>query len=141
MANQSPPTHKFAGGITLQGNTYPSDAAANVTYGGIVPTVGLLLGNDATQTISATDGLVFFVTPSGATIIVLTLPTAGATMDGRIYTFYVGAGSGTVICKTDVSGTPTTVPGTVVTVTAKGATITVLYENGLVAGSTITSAT
>ena len=147
MSNQNVPTHVFGGGVTLKPNTFPSDADANTTYGGFAPSFLLLPGGEAAQEISATDPLVAFVTPTGGTAIVLTLPNAAASQDGKVYTIYVGgagAGGGTVQVK-DKAGVA--IPGTLTTTTAKSAIITVVYDNdkqdppvSFVVGSTMKSA-
>jgi hypothetical protein len=47
MANQNVPTHIFSGGISLQGNSFPSTAAGDITYGGLAPTF-VYVGADKT---------------------------------------------------------------------------------------------
>lgn len=47
MANQNVPTHIFSGGIALQGNSFPSTATGDITYGGLAPTF-VYVGADKT---------------------------------------------------------------------------------------------
>jgi hypothetical protein len=135
MANQNVPTHVLSGGISLKGNSYP-DGGAQITYGGFAPTFEGLDPLVTPRTITAEDGLVFLITPSQATA--LDLPAAGASMNGRIYTFYVRDGgfavtitAGGVAIPCDSVATPT------VTAAAKSSLVYVIYSAGAVVSTLI----
>ncbi len=136
MANNSAPTHIFGGGIALVGNSFPSDATADITYGGFAPSFEILPAGTASQTIGLTDGLVFLIEPTVA--VALDLPAAASVTGSRIYTFYVRAG-GAGDTVTFTAGGGAISGGTVVAATTV-ATVTIVYQGGLVASQIVTSA-
>jgi hypothetical protein len=133
MANQNAPTHRFGGGITLKGNSFPSELAPDITYGGIATTF-INLPGDANSTIAADDGLTFVVAPlTGARVI--TLPLVGSDgMEGRIYTFYVlTPGAFTLTFQqTGAVAIPSGAAVSTVTTASKSAVVTIIYASDTV---------
>lgn len=136
MANNSAPTHVFGGGVALVGNSFPSDNAANVTYGGFAPSFEILPGATASQTISLTDGLVFLIEPSVA--VALNLPAVASVIGSRIYTFYVRAGGAGDTVTFTAGGVA--ISTSTVTTDQKANTVTVVYQAGAVASLIIVGA-
>lgn len=138
--NNNVPTHVFGGGITLKANNYPSTTPADVTYGGIAPT--FLPVADADTTIADDEGLTFVVNTLSASRVI-TLPSPGASMNGRIYTFYVltPAGAFTATFKTTGAvAIPSGNTATTATSASKSAVVTIIYANGAVQGNVVIGA-
>lgn len=140
MANQNVPTHIFSGGIALQGNSFPSTAAVDITYGGFAPTFEVLDDTVTPQTISTTDGLVFVITPSQNTT--LNLPAVASITGSRIYTFFVRDGGAFAVTFTagGVAIPSGTGAGTTVTAVSKSSLVYVIYKDGVVVSTLIEGA-
>lgn len=136
MANNSAPTHVFGGGVALKGNTFPSTAAADDTFGGFAPTFEVTSPTATPRTIASTDGLVFFVAPGAA--LAYDLPAAATSMDGRIYTIYVRPGAAGHTVTLTAGGAA--ISGGTVTTAQKANTVTIIYSGGAVASQIIVGA-